>query len=167
MGTKGASGITKNLFGSKTTDVIKRSEVPVLVIPKDASYHKFNEIIYAIDYMSDNTDSIAKVVSETTKFKMPIKTVHIAQKKNFYEELMHDNFKRFVTDNFQGVYSACDIIYNKPLLDGLHAYMNNNKNALLVLTPHSKNYLKTIRNLSLSQEMGFQSSTPLLIINDI
>ncbi len=49
MGTQGASGLKEVLMGSNTADVIKRSEIPVLAVPQDATYSVPKKIIVADD----------------------------------------------------------------------------------------------------------------------
>jgi len=49
MGTHGASGLRKLLFGSNTAHMISRSPVPVLAIPSGYSWKPVEKIVYASD----------------------------------------------------------------------------------------------------------------------
>ena len=49
MGTHGASGIKKFFFGSNTSNMIARSEIPVLAIPQHFGYSTVRTILYASD----------------------------------------------------------------------------------------------------------------------
>lgn len=49
MGTHGASGIKKVLFGSNTAHMISRSNLPVLAIPADYHWKTVEKIVYASD----------------------------------------------------------------------------------------------------------------------
>lgn len=49
MGTHGASGIKKFLFGSNTSNMIARSDIPVLAIPQHFVYNTVRTILYASD----------------------------------------------------------------------------------------------------------------------
>ncbi|NJX16285.1 universal stress protein [Tamlana crocina] len=46
MGTKGASGIEKMIFGSNTARVIQQSNVPVLAIPKNVSFSNLDRLVF-------------------------------------------------------------------------------------------------------------------------
>jgi hypothetical protein len=49
MGTHGASGLKRILFGSNTSNVISKSNIPVLAIPQRYRFKKINSIVYATD----------------------------------------------------------------------------------------------------------------------
>ena len=49
MGTHGASGITKFFFGSNTSIMISKSNIPVLAIPEDHTYRPLANIAFASD----------------------------------------------------------------------------------------------------------------------
>lgn len=49
MGTQGASGLQEVLMGTHTADVIKRSGLPVLAVPEQASYRVPRRIVLADD----------------------------------------------------------------------------------------------------------------------
>jgi len=52
MGTHGASGITKFFFGSNTSVMISKSDIPVLAIPESQQYETLEEIVFASDLES-------------------------------------------------------------------------------------------------------------------
>ena len=49
MGTHGATGLKKVLFGSNTAHMISRSPIPVLAIPVDYAWKTVEKIVYASD----------------------------------------------------------------------------------------------------------------------
>lgn len=49
MGTHGASGITKFFFGSNTSVMISKSNIPVLAIPEGYKFKGMDEVLYASD----------------------------------------------------------------------------------------------------------------------
>ncbi len=52
MGTHGATGITKFFFGSNTSVMIAKSDIPVLAIPEDQRYEAIDDIVFASDLQS-------------------------------------------------------------------------------------------------------------------
>ena len=49
MGTHGASGLKKLIFGSNTSELISKSSVPVLAVPMDINYTPVKTIVFATD----------------------------------------------------------------------------------------------------------------------
>lgn len=58
MGTTGASGINKFLFGSNTVSVIERATCPVLAVPCDAPIAIPRKIVFATDYRDSDMQTI-------------------------------------------------------------------------------------------------------------
>lgn len=52
MGTHGASGITKFFFGSNTSVMISKSDIPVMAIPESQEYEGIDEVVFASDLQS-------------------------------------------------------------------------------------------------------------------
>lgn len=52
MGTHGASGITKFFFGSNTSVMISKSDIPVMAIPEGQDYEGLEEVVFASDLQS-------------------------------------------------------------------------------------------------------------------
>jgi len=58
MGTKGATNITESLLGSTTYEVIKKSPVPVLVVPMDTPDFSFQRIGFFTAYDDQELDAL-------------------------------------------------------------------------------------------------------------
>lgn len=52
MGTHGATGITKFFFGSNTSVMISKSDIPVLAIPENQRYNAIHDIVFSSDLES-------------------------------------------------------------------------------------------------------------------
>ena len=50
MGMKGVSKLTEMIMGSITTAVMRKAEIPVLIIPENAKYQNPEKIVFATDY---------------------------------------------------------------------------------------------------------------------
>lgn len=58
MGTKGVSNLAESVFGSTTYEVIKKSFVPVLVIPKDTSEFMLKHVGFFSDFNDAEMDAL-------------------------------------------------------------------------------------------------------------
>ncbi|MBN8685532.1 MAG: universal stress protein [Chitinophagales bacterium] len=56
MGTHGASGIRKWLFGSNTANMVARCPIPVLAIPEQYAYKPISRLLYASDLENLETE---------------------------------------------------------------------------------------------------------------
>lgn len=81
MGTQGATGLKEVLLGSNTADVIKRSSIPVLAVPQDATYHIPKRIIVADDAgpVSEDTIRVLRKIAVDSKAELVIVRVLMAK----------------------------------------------------------------------------------------
>jgi len=56
MGTNGATNAANKIFGSNTFQVVKQNTLPILVIPPDAKWTGFKNIVIAVD-LTKNTEA--------------------------------------------------------------------------------------------------------------
>lgn len=73
MGTHGATGITKYFFGSNTSIMISKSDIPVLAIPEAYTFTPLNNIVFASDLENISTE-LNKVIpfAEATHSKITV-----------------------------------------------------------------------------------------------
>ncbi|CAN5215497.1 hypothetical protein BH23BAC1_BH23BAC1_13590 [soil metagenome] len=164
MGTKGASGMNKMLFGSNTTEVIRSSKLPVLIVPENAVYKNFEKIIYAIDYKEDNLKMIREMLNILSLFKVQIQSLYIATKNSMEEEIQHRGFRKLMKDVFPKAFDSHLLIYNSSVFEGMENFLNEDTNSLLAIN-YEKTFLNSLLVNSLTKEMSYQKQNPFQILN--
>ena len=78
MGTQGASGLKEIFLGSKTSEVMKHSAIPLLAIPNNFKYRSIKEIILPVDSgMVADSDVLAPLLELAKVYKSNIKVMHL------------------------------------------------------------------------------------------
>jgi nucleotide-binding universal stress UspA family protein len=67
MGTTDKGEIMRTFMGSTTSSVMKKSVVPVLVIPEKTKFSRLDKIVYACDFEKINDRSTLRLIKEITK----------------------------------------------------------------------------------------------------
>lgn len=165
MGTKGASGLNRMLFGSSTAEIIRHADVPVLVVPENAEFHDFEKIIYAIDYREDDIRIMEEMKRMADIFGISIQTIHVAEKASLQEEIMHRGFKELLRERLPGIAFQHDLLINKSFFEAMEQYLSQHTNALLAMTHYKKPFLTSLLSTSISREMTYHTKMPLLIFN--
>ncbi len=165
MGTTGASGLGKLLFGTNTAEVIRQSEVPVLVIPQEAAYSNFKTIAFAIDYKEDDLKLLERAGKLASLLQTNLETIHVAPKYNLQEQIMHNGLMQLTKDQSSYIFSEHRLIINKSFQAGMEAYLNENPQVLLAMAHYKRRFMASLLTKSVSQEMAYHSKTPLLIFN--
>lgn len=165
MGTTGARGLTKLLFGTNTAEVIRQSKTPVLVIPQHAVYSDFKTITYAIDYKEDDMGILEKVGKLASLLNTKLATVHVAPEHNLHEQIMHQGLIRLIEDKSPYLFHDHHLLINKSFFEGMETYLNENPHVLLAMAHYKREFIETLLSKSTTQEMAYQAKTPLLIFN--
>ena len=85
MGTKGATGAAKVVFGSNTIKVIRSVKCPVLAIPENYIFQEIKTILLSLNYQYDITDKnmevLLKIVKKHTASLKILETLDIEMDK--------------------------------------------------------------------------------------
>jgi nucleotide-binding universal stress UspA family protein len=81
MGTHGATGLRKVLFGSNTANMISRSAIPVLAIPGDYEYKPVEKIVYASDLEHLDTE-LKQIIPFAIALNAVIEVLHLDYGEN-------------------------------------------------------------------------------------
>ena len=165
MGMKG-KGKSNSLFGSTTLTHIRKSKVPVLVIPEKAEFKSIETITLASDF-DEETElanyKLLKTIAEKNnafvqilnvrKKEMNLSASEIAGKLNTsiaFTELQHKFFT--VEDN--------------EVDDGIEDFLEDNPSDMLVMLSRRHNFFKRIFGTIHTRKMLYETEIPLLVLQD-
>ncbi|MCD0468452.1 universal stress protein [Flavobacterium sp. JAS] len=105
MGSHGSSGIEELLIGSNTEKVVRNSNIPVLVIKKDISDFKVENIVFASDFSAETKKPFEKLLNFTKFFGSKIHFVTICTPNSFkpthvVEKAMNNFISQFNITNY-------------------------------------------------------------------
>lgn len=107
MGTKGATGAAKVVFGSNTIKVVRNIKCPVLAIPENHIFQEIKSILFSLNYQYDITDKkmevLLKIVEKHAASLKILETLDIeidkrdiALKRKMTEEIFKEiDFERY------------------------------------------------------------------------
>lgn len=163
MGTKGASGLRKVLFGSNTAAVINTSPIPVLAVPEFGVFQGINDLVYASD-MNNLFKEFSILLPLARVFDAKIHLVHVYQKENqpkVDEESMATKLRKEM--NYSRI--DCHYILNEDVTDGLERFLSGRSADILAMFSGKRNFFERILGKSNTREIAFRSNTPLLTFN--
>lgn len=169
MGIKGEGKDDVGLIGSITSEVISRSNVPVLAIPEDSSISSIEQVknvMYATNYDDKDFVAIEKLINLLTVFKTKISCVHVGLRKDHaWDQARLMGMKALIRKQHEGLEMECDFLEHADVLRGIEDYINNNKIDIISITTHKRNVISRIFNPGIARRMVFHSKTPVLIFH--
>jgi nucleotide-binding universal stress UspA family protein len=162
MGSKGGSG-TRKLFGSTTSEVISKSEVPVLVIPRDTHFTGFGTIVFATDYHDGDLSALEEMADWAQLFDSELHVLHVAPKHNLQAKIKFRGFKELASQRIDYEKLSFEHIINKSLHVGFAQYANDHNVKLLAITRYKKSFFEKLSEKNHTREMELYTKVPLLV----
>lgn len=166
MGTKGASGLDKIIFGSNTTRVIEKANCPVLAVPRDMPFEIPKRIVYATDFNNEELNHIQELATIANAFKAEIMMTHITTDEGalLSEEMLKRNFAgrvKAITDYSPITYF---VKYEENIGRALESFTKLVNADWIAMFTHKRSLFENLYNPSLTKSMAYHSQIPLLAI---
>lgn len=163
IGRTGKGGFVDKLFGTAASDIVKVSQVPVLVVPPQVQPESFKEIVYATQLEYEERHVIKQVLelsrllsSRITFLKVNSLTQPNIQEDNqFIEEIV-----------FEFGLSEEDFVIREAgsIVGGIEKYADELEADLLVVATRSRGFLERLFiDPSVTSRLIVRTSVPLLI----
>jgi nucleotide-binding universal stress UspA family protein len=164
MGTKGASGLEEVLLGSITVSVVDKVDIPVFVIPENATFKGLKKIVYATDFDEKDVEIIETLQHLGEYFESEITCLHVNTDPalTYADDLSMNMLKRnyFFTPVNQLNFK---VLNDKKVEHGLEDFMSQNEIDLVVVTPKERGFVENLFHKSITKKLAFHSKTPVLI----
>lgn len=170
VGTHGVSGFRRLFFGSHSWAVIKKSSIPVLVIPKGSEFHGIKNIVFGTEYREGELPVLNFLVHVASMFRAEITVLHITNyvlTKKFETE-MFKKFSNEIAETISYPKLKIRLMVSENISEGVHTYCAENNTDLLVMSPEKPFLFEKIfmTNMSMTRKTIFQAHIPLMAIPD-
>ncbi|MEZ0129453.1 universal stress protein [Flavobacterium sp. LBUM151] len=162
MGSHGHSAIEELLIGSNTEKVVRNSEIPVLVIKKNASDFNAANIVFASDFSEETKKPFQKFLSFTKFFESKIHLVTICTPNSFkpthvVEKAMREFISEFNLSNFS------THIYNDTNIEkGIINFSNSINADIIGMCTHGRTGFAHFFNGSISEGLVNHAVRPVI-----
>lgn len=170
VGTHGASGFGEKFFGSHSWDVIKKSSVPVIAVPKDALFTGFKHVVFGTEYREGEIPVLVFLAKFAKRFDAEVTVLHSTNYvlSKHFEKDMFERFRNDIREKISYPKLKMQLIKSENIIDGLNRFCEHSKADLLVMSPEQPFLLEKIftPNPSVTRKMTFHTSVPLMTIPD-
>ncbi len=166
MGVTGGGKAKEVLIGSTTISVAKNTNVPVIIVPAEASYTPIKQIVLACDFKKVvETTPIhpIKLLLDSTKAKLLVLNVDHEQRKftpdTPFESLMLDTL-------LQGYNPEYYFVDNPDFTEGINNFVLEKNADLIITIPKKHGLFDTLFKRSHTKMLAFHSHVPLMVIHE-
>ncbi len=166
MGTQGEHSSLEKILGSTTSTTIRRAPCPVLVIPEHFRLKDIAQVAFATDFANTDPYYIWKMSRFLEAFHPVIKVVHIDVGSKKASGLPMEELVDFFSENVPGLAISFHNNPAKNVTEGLNDFVENNGIDLLVMHHQHRSLLDRIFNPSITKQLTFQTSSPILFFSE-
>ena len=162
MGSHGTSGFEELLVGSNAEKVVRLSEIPVLVVKRNAGDFRAQNLVFASDFSKEIRKPFQKMLEFAKIFDSNLYLVMICTPSSFRttqvaEKIMHD----FVADFDMENYSTH--VYNDANIEkGIFNFANSVEADLISIGTHGRTGLSHFFNGSIGEDVANHSTRPIM-----
>ncbi|SMO63438.1 universal stress protein [Fodinibius sediminis] len=164
MGTQGATGDRNILYGSITTSIIQKSEVPVLAVPYGSTFDQFKNIVFATDFKESDLAALEQTIQWAELFDSAIDVFHVAERQNLEAEIRFRGFRELVQSQTTYKNINFHLRYEYDFFPAAAEYIIDHPASLIVMCRYKKTFWEAFGERNHSKEMGFYSKIPLLVL---
>lgn len=161
IGTKAKHNLWEYLFGSVSTTLIKKSKIPVLIVPEGLPFKKPKNIAFANDFMVEGVTY--KYLKEfAAVFGAEIQQVHVNIMPSDFSDLKVEVIE--VVDEGKPNYAT--VIRDQSVKKGLDFFIETHNIDLLALYLPERSFAEDLLHRSLSKQLALSSKIPMLIFKE-
>ncbi|APY09917.1 hypothetical protein BWZ22_01065 [Seonamhaeicola sp. S2-3] len=163
MGTKGASGLKRVLFGSNTARVMQRCNVPVLAIPDGCKFSSLKKIAFTTNHINIFTIEELETLKWLVAFcKSELYILHVADEHHLAQKQMQ-NMEFFDAYFPNAFHDFIDVNY-KDMFDTVHKYLTDNNINLLSMISEKHSFLERLFTRHALETFAFSIDVPFLVM---
>ncbi len=168
IGTEGVNDFKKNYVGTRSSKIVEKSEIDVLVIPRKVFFKPPKKFVYATDYVEEDKLAIQKVVEMASFWGSEIDIVHVSTKVKAIDKSLHmtmiEEIKPFI--KYSKINFVLKSYRDEPGL-GLENYLIISKGDMLVTLSKKKSWFQQVFTNNLSRKMSYFINKPLFVIKNL
>ena len=162
IGSRGASGVKRALFGSNAAKLVDTCPKPVVVVPAEFEFDGIKKILYATD-MIHLDEEIKTVVRLAKPFDAEITILHITDEDARKRD--RSNLKEILWRIAD--YKKIDfmVIGKEDVVAGIEEAISSTKPDLLAMFTHQRDVRDKILGRGVTRQLAFLNRLPLMVIN--
>ena len=163
MGTKGVTDVVEVLLGTNTTEVMRRTDCPLIVVPSGFEYKSPKEIIFPTDYEIDyEKDQLQQLLAISETHGSKIDVIHVSSGYDLTQEQLRNKQKLD-----QLLAQTSHTFHNLPdqgVIEAINTFQVGKPMALLVMIRNKHTFLERLFFEPIIKKIGLQINIPFMVI---
>ncbi len=165
-GSSGTKGVVREILGSNVEQIVRRSEVPVIVVKEDEVIFPFKKIVFVSDFLEDMSDAFEQVISLAEKCDAHIRLLRINTEKDFNSiEAGLNPIKSFLK-KFPNFKNYSMYVNNELSVEtGINTFLKYKPNDLIALCTHGSTGFLSLFSKNIAEGVTNHSTLPVMTMH--
>lgn len=163
LGTKGATGWGDRFRGTVSSELMRKSDVPCLIVPKGVTWNGLTKWVFATDLRGDETPYFKEFAAWGERFGAHLTFLHVHIKGGVQHE-PHPSLDAFLTTRNKGDAGQVTLEGNDVQI-ALDDFIRKQGQHLLALTTQTHTLLEQVFHPSLARHEALHGEVPLLVLH--
>ena len=155
----------RELFGSNIEKIVRKSDVPVIVVKEDEVSLPFKNIVFVSDFMEDVSGAFVHVISIAKKCNAHIRLLRINTQTDTNSISAGLNpIKRFL-EKFPDLKNYSMYVNNEPSVEtGINTFLRQEPADLIAMSTHGSTGFLSLFSKSIAEGIANHSSLPVMTV---
>lgn len=166
VGAESAPPVERFLVGGTTTSAVHRLSLPLIVVPKDATFSRIKKIGLACDFSRvAETIPVKQIEELVKKFQAELHVIHVNDEERINENKVIEESKQLekILENLHPKYHFID---NEDIEGSINRYLDRHRFDLLIVIPKKRSLISKIFHHSHSKKMVLQAHIPVMSVHE-
>ena len=164
IGSRDNYNLFDKMIGTTALGIVKRSTIPVYVIPHNNSYRIYKKIVVASDEHITGHDIIS-AIDQWNESHAQIKFLHITEGKNKFVDTKEKLVKKLFEDLKPSYFYEVEEVIGNDVAESLLVNAQEYRADLLIVIARNKSFIHSLIFKSVSKELIMNSSMPMLFLH--
>ncbi len=169
MGSHGVENLIEFFLGSNTYHAIRRSKVPVMLIPEECIYSEITSVVYAYDYLHERKLPHKQLKSFMQSINCDVTVLQVneeATSEDVNEEMRELQY--IISANWSDEENSIqfDSIRSSEIAPAINSYINRNGNDVLALCTLNRNFIQEMFHKSVIKTICEIANYPVLVFHE-
>jgi nucleotide-binding universal stress UspA family protein len=169
MGTHGIDSLLQFFRGSNTYHAIRKSQVPVMLVPEECIYSEIQKVVYAYDYLGERKLPIKQVQSFIKSLGSELIVLQVNEEavSNEVNEEMSE-LQYIISEQWKDEDTSIrfDSIRSSDIAPAINSYIHRNESDVLALCTTHRNFFEEMFHKSVIKTISEIANYPVLVFHE-
>lgn len=169
MGTHGVESLLEFFRGSNTYHAIRKSKVPVMLIPEECTYSEIQKVVYAYDYLGERKVPVKQVQSFIKSLGSELIVLQVNEEavSEGVEEDMRE-LQYIISEKWKNEDTSIhfDSIRSADIAPAINSYIHRNESDVLALCTTHRNFIQEVFHKSVIKTISEIANYPVLVFHE-